>query len=1249
MQYAELIQFESLESVIEIRDANQTDRAKQLVSTYVISNEMAFRLINLVFIQLRFDALSDNKGLLIIGNYGTGKSHLMAMISAIAENADLVNHLTHPQVAQAASAIAGQFQVLRTEIGATSMSLRDLITTELTTYLNQIGVQFQFPAPDTVTNHKKAFEDMMAAFEKHYSGRGLLLVVDELLEYLRARSDQQLILDLSFLRELGEVCKDIRFRFLAGLQETIFDNQRFEFVANALRRVKDRFEQILITRQDLKFVVAKRLLKKNAEQKKQIEQYLLPFAQYYGDMNERLAEFIALFPVHPDYIDTFERISLIEKREILKTLERSVQALACHPIPETEPGLLGYDSYFPTLRENPSFRAIPDIREVIECTQALENRIEQTFTRPSYQPIAIRIIHALAVHRLTTYDINAPVGVTASELRDNLCLYLDGLQELGGNPADDLLSVVETVLKEILKTVNRQFISTNTENGQYYLDFKKNYDFDAIIEKRAETLDTHQIERHYYTALRQVMEVSDTHTAAHSFSWAYELEWRSHKVTRSGYLVFGAPSKATAALANADDGFLLYFLPIYSDISHQLPMMTSKKEVFFKLARTDDIFNRSLRYYSAAADLVSTSSGHSKSVYESKAQTYLRDVLQWLQENKPTAFDVIWQQESKRLIEWLTALKNDDFITNDEQSLFAPHPSLLVNFRDLIDMIAFQCLNPYFLELAPEYPIFPIRISEENIAQMAQETLLNISNTNRSKPAQGILSALKLLHEQQITPSRSKYAQAILQQLHQKPAGQVLNRAELFQPHYFAPTTYRLEPELVVILIAALVWAGELVLVIARQQFDASNFPALAATPIKYLRDFKHLERPNAFNLPALKALFELFELPNDLVIALTNKQEHAVQQLQIQVSETLRQLIHAQQGLTTRFICWGKPILSDAEMQHYRDGLEQTKIFLESLTAYSTPLQFKNFRYTASFVTAQWSGLKILKNISHLMALFAELSPIIAYMTAAEAILPPEHRWHTEMNQVRDWLLYQLGDVRQRNRPGFSYQAHQQLTRLQQAYSQAYLTLHQHARLSVDEAQTQQSLLRDKRLINLKKLAQIPLLPRQKLNQIEKNLKQLQVCNALSENDLISQTTCPHCGYRPQSEPQQSENTHTLLTQFDQTLEQLQRDWTQTLLTELENAAEQQELLKPESRAQIDTFLTERHLPDELSRYFLNALQESLSGLIKVTVNIEELQKILQHDGSPMTVTEMHKRFNDYLNELTKDKDVNKIRLVFE
>ncbi len=126
MKYSELIQFQPIESVIELRQANKVAKARELVSTYVISDDMADRLCSLVFPQLQYAKPQDNHGLLIVGNYGTGKSHLMSVISSIAENEEFSSLLTNAKVRQAAPAIAGKFKVIRLEIGATTMSLREI-------------------------------------------------------------------------------------------------------------------------------------------------------------------------------------------------------------------------------------------------------------------------------------------------------------------------------------------------------------------------------------------------------------------------------------------------------------------------------------------------------------------------------------------------------------------------------------------------------------------------------------------------------------------------------------------------------------------------------------------------------------------------------------------------------------------------------------------------------------------------------------------------------------------------------------------------------------------------------------------------------------------------------------------------------------------------------------------------------------------------------------------------------------------
>src|SRR5437762_475312 len=283
----------------------------------------------------------------------------MSVLSALAEHADLTKDVRHDRVAESAQLVAGRFKVIRAEIGAVVMSLRDVICAELEEHLKGMGVAYQFPPASKVTNNKDLFLRMMGAFQEIYPSQGLLLVVDELLDFLRTRREQELILDLNFLGEVGEVGARTRFRFMAGIQESLFDNPRFQFVAETMRRVKDRFEQVRIAREDVAFVVQERLLKKDAKQTALIRAHLQQFAKLYGYMNERLGEFVRLFPVHPAYLDTFERVYVAEKREVLKTLSAAMKRLVDQDVPKGEPGLIAYDSYWQNLRDNPAFRSVP--------------------------------------------------------------------------------------------------------------------------------------------------------------------------------------------------------------------------------------------------------------------------------------------------------------------------------------------------------------------------------------------------------------------------------------------------------------------------------------------------------------------------------------------------------------------------------------------------------------------------------------------------------------------------------------------------------------------------------------------------------------------------------------------------------------------------------------------------------------------------------------------------------------------------
>jgi len=1264
VKYGDLIQFEPIESVVQLRDADETTAARRLIETYVISEEMAEKLVGIVVPQLQFERPTDNKGLLIVGNYGTGKSHLMAVISGLVENADLAAKINNAAVAAAAEKISGRFKVIRTEIGSTTMSLRDILIAEMEEHLEAMGVSYSFPSAGQVVNNKRSFEEMMAAFHQKFPDHGLLLVVDELLDYLSTRKDHGLILDLNFLREIGEVCKNLRFRFIAGVQEAIFDSPRFSFASDSLRRVKDRFEQILIVRKDVKYVVAERLLKKSGEQQAKIREYLTPFSKFYGHMNERIDEFVRLFPVHPDYIDVFERVTAVEKREVLKILSLAMKKMLDKDLPEDRPWLIAYDTYWNNLRENPSFRAVPDIKAVIDCSQVLESRIRQAFTRPNYKPMALRLIHALSVHRLTTGDIYTPLGATAEELRDGLCLYQPGIEELGGNPADDLLSQVETVLREIHKTVSGQFISSNPDNRQYYLDLKKTDDFDALIERRAESLDDSQLDRYYYEALKRVMECTDQTYVTGYKIWQHELEWLERKAARQGYLFFGAPNERSTAVPPRD--FYLYFIQPFDPLYFKDEKKS--EELFLRLANKDDEFRTVLRNYAAALDLASTSSGTAKSTYESKSSNFLRDLVQWLQKHMADAFEVTYQGRTRLLAE---LAKNQSI-----RKLTGGSSSEQINFRDLVNAIAGVCLGAHFQEQAPEYPFFSLLITGTNRGQAAQDALRAVAGQKRTKQATAVLDALELLDGERLDPYKSKYAKHILRLLKKKGHGQVVNRSELIQDdkgvEYLDKDGFRLEPEWVVVVLAALVYSGDLILAVPGKKFDATGLPQLAGTSVDELTQFKHIEQPKDWNLPALKALFELLDLAPGLAQEVTQGKDGPVQQLQKAISQVVEKLVLRQQNLQSGLLFWGQRLFSDPELATRNSQLEKTKSFLESLQAYSTPGKLKNFRYNAQDVKRHQDGLKTLAEINILQGLVDELGPMADYLSTAEAVLSPDNDWVKQMKTVRQGVLAQVLDPAQRTSKDFRRQTQRKLDELKKAYIRNYLTLHTKARLGVNEDNRKKGLMNDERLKVLQKLSTIELMPRRHLVDFQNRLADLKSCLALTEQELEVTPICPHCQFRPMAEIGASgselrvPSSHdsqpiphsrpivsvaALLDELDNQLDIMITDWTAALISNLEDpiTKENLDLLKPESKKLVNGFIKKRALPDNINQDFIQALSEVLSGLQKVIVKLADLRAVLLAGGAPATPAEMRKRFEEYLDKLTKGKEPGKVRIVLE
>jgi len=1234
MKYRDLIQFDPIESIVQLREADDERQARDLIRTYVISNRMADQLVRLVIPQVQFDAPRDNKGLFVVGNYGTGKSHLLSVLSAVAEHGALAQQVTNPHVVQALAPIAGRFRVVRTEIGATIMPLRDVLLGALELALADLGVDYHFPSMSESPNSKDPLVALMSVFEERYPGQGLLLVVDELLDYLRSRKELELVLDLTFLRELGEVCRLTRFRVIAGIQESLFDSPRFQFVADSVRRVKDRFEQVRIAREDVAFVVAERLLRKDDRQKALVREHLARFTPLYGRMAEKLDDFVRLFPVHPAYLETFERVYVVEKREVLKTLSAAMQSRLDQVVPRDEPGLIAYDSYWAVLRDNPSFRSIPEIKEVIDKSQVLEDRVAHAFTRPAYQSTALRLIHALSVHRLTTGDIYVPLGATADELRDDLCLYLD----VPERDADFLKTSVEAVLHEITRTVSGQFISFNPDNGQYYLDLKKDVDFDALIEQRAEGLGSSQLDRYYFEALARLIECPPATYVPGYRIWEHEVEWRERKVTRPGYLFFGAPNERSTAQPPRE--FYLYLLQPYDPPAFRDEQRAD--EVFFRLARPDADLQQALKLYAGAREMAGSASGDNKLQYEKKAGIYLRTLHDWLREHIARAMDVTYKGVTRPLIEWTPGA--------------ATTPRATTSVRDLVNTVTANCLTTAFAESLPDYPVFSILITQATRAQTAGEAIRWLAGGLKTQQGIAVLDALELLDaEGHIRARDSRYAGYFLAQLQSKGEGQVLNRSELIAGAVGAEadTRFKLEPEWVAVALLGLVYAGEISLALPGRKLDAGNIEEAIKIGVDALASWKFVERPRGLPLAALTALFELLELPTGLIKD-TNQHTAAVEQLQKRVAAELDRLALARHKAQDGLPVWETHVLEGPARADTLRRLDAYKAFLEPLQTYSTPGKLRNLRYDANEVQAQAAARALLADLEALAEVVAAIQPAAAYLGVALAVLPVDHEWSQQVKALQTEQLAQLRDPANWRRPTLRASLSGALENLKGDYIQAYLDLHRQARLNAAQDERKKRLLGDPRHKQLTALAAIDFLPVADLRGWETDLAELRPCYAIGAADLRDRPLCPICGYRPVEEPAHaSRPAPTVLDRLEDRLGQLHAAWTSALLANLRHATRDTQanvaLMTAEQQALVRGFLDEGALPAKVSYEFVQTVREALTGLERVAVPPEDILLALTEGGMPCTVQEMQSRFRQFVDRLTAGKDPNKVRIVVE
>ena len=1222
MKYSDLISFSPIEDVIQLTTADDANRAREYVKSYVMSDTMAENLKSPVLDQLQMDEVVDNKGVLVVGNYGTGKSHLMSVISSVAKDAEYLQYVQNKKFAKEMECIAGKFEVLRIEIGGVTMSLREILFGFIEDDFAARGIDFKVPDFDTVRDNKKLIRDMMLAFSAKYPDKGYMIVVDEFLSYLSSRDERQIVLDLEFFRALGEMCSKSKLRIICGVQEKIFDNPRFSFVSDTLKHVSDRFTQIVITKEATSYVVSERILKKTPEQKALIRKHLEKFSMLYTGMSSRMDEFVDLYPIHPSYIDVFNKIYLIENRHILKNISMTIRDIFNQDVPETEPGIISFDNYWPAIKSNGLLKSDVTINRVVTASGQLEDIINRAFPKAVYKPLAIKIICALSVHRLTTNGLDVHFGLTAENLKDDLCLFLPMPEQ----DADFLLALIKTTLKDIMATVSGQFIICNDANNQYYIDVDKVVDYDEKIKQKASIMAGGELNRYFYQLIYSCLDWDAKQYVPGFEIYQRDLNWDSHNIFREGYLFLGLPGERSTAQPERD--FYIHIMPPYSTAS--VTVKNLEDEVYFFFKSTDE-FKEILGYYSAANAQAEISEGKDKDAYLSKATMYRKKLLKYLSDNKNTCFDVLYKGQRRQLIEILRGRFNRD-----------------MDFKDTVDLAASLCFDEYFYGKYPDYPVMKTKVTRKNMAENVRQAFDYFAG-RKTQTATLMLQSFGVLDGDKIRPEASKYAAYYIDQLKQLPPQGVINYSDIVDVKYddqYEDKHFKINYLFTPIIFLSMVYAGYATMTLRNGNvLSASNLDTVPRIGVLDLYEFKYLARPAQMAMAELKKLFEVLKI-NPVLLDNPKDRDEGVRQLLEKAMNTSNAAVIAYQKLNNGFELWHEPLVDSQHLNAMQKACEAVKDEFSNYSArFNTPAKLNNFTLTFEEIDKLAEQIALIKVIKEFSTFKTECTNNVSYVCNIEI-----SDIGSNLKQKLEAVKAELRSARDSILTGVSGAAAAQkvnivLEKVKEEYIDVYYEEHKKKRLDITDAKRRGKLQESLTLANLRKLRSIEILSAAKLAAIEQDMANLKVCYELTPTELKSSHICPHCHY---SLGDKAANVAGQLDNIEIRIDELLEEWQQTLLDTISDpiVTSQKEYLSAEQQKVIDEFITTASLPKRVDDFFIKAIKALLKGFEPVVIDAKDLMDKLMK-LPPMDETAFKQKLNELVADYTKGKDEGKLRII--
>ncbi len=394
MIIADLVQVPAVRTVIKLADLADGDLRRSMMESFIVTEEAAFILSGILG---RMEK-KEPQGFFVIGNYGSGKSHLLNVLSLLLSDGE-ARQIFREGAARcrqdSSVLLRGAEQTaasppLVVEISLVEHSNREylehIVLSRTEKLLAQRAGKSDLPPGAPASSPLPALRDLprQEAFRalqetlQQQGYNGLVLLIDELSEFLRSKENARVYNeDIRFLQYLGEFAETIPAWIVATMQENIENTGALS--GEMLHKIKDRYPaRFRLSGEHVKEIVSRRLVQKKEAAERALPALYEELLRAFGRLPFSRDDFAALYPVHPQTVELLDELRPLfsQHRGVVDFIHYRLSGDERRGIPpfleQPASHLLTADSIFDHFRDR--------IRETVE-TSAYSEEVFQYFQR----------------------------------------------------------------------------------------------------------------------------------------------------------------------------------------------------------------------------------------------------------------------------------------------------------------------------------------------------------------------------------------------------------------------------------------------------------------------------------------------------------------------------------------------------------------------------------------------------------------------------------------------------------------------------------------------------------------------------------------------------------------------------------------------------------------------------------------------------------------------------------------------------